>query len=157
MSFGPDGIPSFLVRDYSTAFAKPLTDLFNLPLKCKEYVTKWRETRICSIFKSGDKFEISNYRSITLLWNFSKALESVLNRRLHPFVENFPSLYQYGFVNKISKVRNLLLIIQYISEVLENRGQVDDTDFSKGFESLDYDILRRLLNFDFTQDSAAFI
>lgn len=58
--------------------------LFNLLLKCKEYPTNWKETRICPIFEGSDKCKITNYRSIALICNLSKAFETVFYSSIYP-------------------------------------------------------------------------
>ncbi|KAI0229832.1 hypothetical protein LSAT2_019757, partial [Lamellibrachia satsuma] len=43
--------------------------------------------KIIPVFKSGDRFQFSNYRPISLLSQFSKILEKIFNKRLTSFIE----------------------------------------------------------------------
>jgi hypothetical protein len=58
---GPDGIPAFLLRDCASAFAYPLTVLFNLSLKTSTYPASWKKSLISPIHKKGKKSEVENY------------------------------------------------------------------------------------------------
>ena len=56
--------------------------------------------KIIPVFKSGDRFQFSNYRPISLLSQFSKILEEkIVNKRLTSFIEAQHTLPdgQYGF------------------------------------------------------------
>jgi hypothetical protein len=46
---GRDGIPAFLLRDCGSAFAYPLTALFNLSLKTSTYSASWKKSLISPI------------------------------------------------------------------------------------------------------------
>ena len=78
LTAGPDMIPSFLVKDCATIFAKPLSIIFNLILGESVFSNSWKISRIVPIHKSGRRNEIGNYRPITLINNFAKVFEIVL-------------------------------------------------------------------------------
>ena len=55
--------------------------------------------KIIPIFKKGDKSDINNYRSISVLPVISKIIERVLHSQLHVYLNQHNLLYnhQYGF------------------------------------------------------------
>ena len=63
---------------------KPLTiaHIFNLSLFCGVFPDYMKIAKIIPIFKNGQKTEFTNYRSISILSQFSKILEKLFNRRL---------------------------------------------------------------------------
>lgn len=62
-------------------------------LKCAE---------IIRIFKSGDKYQMTNYRPISLISNLAKIFEKIIHARLYKFIVecNIISSDQYGFMKK---------------------------------------------------------
>lgn len=57
---GPNGIPSFIVKDCVRFLVKQLAILFNLSLSLCMFPSAWKSARIISMFKSGDKSHITN-------------------------------------------------------------------------------------------------
>lgn len=159
MTSGPDSIPSFVVRDCIGSLVNPMNILFNLALKTTTFPDRWKEAKVIPIFKSGDKSHVANYRSISILSNFSKLLEIVLYNRIYPLVRNSISPSQHGFMCHRSTVSNLAVLLQYVSNVLDNRGQVDVvyTDFSKAFDRIDHTVLlEKMGQFGFNNDMKQF-
>lgn len=103
----------------------------------------WKISRICPVFKKGDKNYVINHRPITIICNFSKAFEVVLHKIIYANTRRLISDSQHGFMQGRSTTTNLFCITQYISESLDSGGQVDViyTDFSKAFDRLDHGIL----------------
>lgn len=160
MTSGPDGIPSFIIKDCINVFVNPMHILFNLALKTAIFPNRWKEAKVTPIFKSGDKSNIINYRSISILSNFSKLFEIVLYNRIYPSVRNLISQSQHGFMRHRSTVTNLAVLSQYVSNIVDNRGQVDVvyTDFSKAFDRIDHSILiEKLGQFGFNDPMKRFL
>lgn len=157
---GPDGIPSFLVRDCANIFAKPLCILFNISLKSNTFPDLWKCSKIIPVYKKDSRTDITNYRPITIINNFSKAFELALYQEFYVHVNEQICANQHGFVAGRSTVSNLVCVTQFISEVLDDNGQVDViyTDFSKAFDRLDHGILlRKLSDFGFNRNLVNFI
>lgn len=155
MTSGIDNIPSFLVKDCIHVLAQPLSQLFNTILATNTYPDIWKTSKICPIFKSGDPKLITNYRPIAILCNFSKLLEIIIYDNVYSNVKNSISQYQFGFMERRSTVSNLLCMTQYISEFLDDHGQVDViyTDLQKAFDRIDhYILLKKLKMIGFSVD-----
>ena len=138
----PDMIPSFLLKDCSLVFARPLTALFNLCLSTETFPDGWKLSKLTPIHKKGSKCEVQNYRPITIINNFSKVFEMVLHERISTFFRDQLVDCQHGFVSGRSTVTNLCCITQYLSESIDDKHQCDViyTDFSKAFDQLDHGI-----------------
>lgn len=143
LTAGPDNIPSFILRDCCSIFAKPLAKIFNLCLCTSAFPDVWKLSKLCPVFKKGDRANPSNYRPITIINNFGKVFESVLYARIYAFFSGQLSGCQHGFVGGRSTVTNLLSITQFIADSLDCRLQSDViyADFSKAFDRLDHGIL----------------
>lgn len=140
---GDDLIPAFLLKDARFVLAKPLTFVINLSIETSTFPNLWKRARICPVFKKGDKSLVDNYRPISILSNFAKVFEHVIYSCLCYNTKSIVSNYQHGFLRGRSTVTNLTVITEYISRVLDDRGQVDViyTDFSRAFDSIDFEIL----------------
>lgn len=143
MTSGHDQIPSFLVRDCMSAFIAPLLIIFSRIVQIGIFPDVWKLAKVCPVLKSGCINNIENYRPISILCNFAKVLEILLYAQIYPRVKPFISPQQYGFLEKRSTISNLAIINQFISDSLDNRGQVDViyTDFAKAFDRIDHSIL----------------
>lgn len=153
MTAGIDLIPSFIVKDCASVLCIPMFILFNLSLKTCEFPNTWKIARVCPVFKNGDLSLISNYRAISILNNFAKVFEIVLYNRIHLSIKLVISPNQHGFMANRSTISNLVLITQYISDNLDDQGQVDTvyTDFSKAFDRIDHTILlKKMSGFGFS-------
>ena len=140
---GPDGIPSFIVKDCCNVLCEPLLIIFNTGITSSTFPMCWRTSKVCPILKSGDSSVINNYRPISILSNFAKVFEKILYTSLYSHVESFISPQQHGFVNRRSTITNLSCFSQQVAEVLNKQGQVDViyTDFTKAFDQIDHSII----------------
>jgi hypothetical protein len=140
---GPDQIPSFLLCDCKTIFSSPLKIIFNLIIKTSVFPAKWKESRLCPIFKNGDKSDITNYRPIAIINNFAKIFEFILFERIYHHISSKISVNQHGFMARRSTVTNLVSTTQFLCESLDAHGQVDVIymDLSKAFDRVNHRLL----------------
>ena len=82
---GSDGISNRLLKETSTAIAKPLSDLFNKSFELTKVPKIWKESNICPIFKKDDKSLVTNYRPISLLSCVGKVQERIVYVHLYRF------------------------------------------------------------------------
>jgi hypothetical protein len=89
------------------------------------FPAKWKESRLCPIFKNGDKSDITNYRPIAIINNFAKIFEFILFERIYHHISSNISVNQHGFMARRSTVTNLVSTTQFLCESLDAHGQVD--------------------------------
>ena len=145
---GPDLIPSFLLRDCATCLSKPLHTIFNLSLNTHTFPHQWKSAKICPVFKGGNISDISNYRPISILSNFSKAFEMCIYEKLFSQAKNILSPKQHGFYHKRSTLTNLTCFLQKAHGAVSKKLQLDIiyTDFSKAFDKLDHGLVAKKMS-----------
>lgn len=147
-SSGPDEIPVAVLKYCRRVISKPLTDIFNHALKSGVFPTRWKCANITPVLKKGSRFNVKNYRPISLLSVISKVFESLIHKRLYCHVSKCLSSEQHGFVKRRSTVTNLTEYTQYIASKMDSKIQVDSiyTDFSSAFDSVDHKLLLHKLS-----------
>lgn len=146
-TIGPDGIPSYIVKGCKNSLIKPLVHIINLCFSSGLYPELWKVSRICPVPKKGDKRCGENFRGISILNSLSKVVEIILYDRLFRYMEGSISFCQHGFVPRRSTTSNLLQFTEFVSETLDNQGQVDVIyfDLQKAFDVVDHSILLKKL------------
>ena len=101
--------------------------------------------RIIPLFKSGDNQNVSNYRPISLLPQFSKILEKIFNTRLMNFLNSNNLLYlrQYGFRKNMSTPMAIMELVKNITNAMDNGKFTIGVfiDLKKAFDTVDHRIL----------------
>lgn len=135
-TMGVDNIPAFFVKDCISCLELPLCHLFSLILKQGVFPKQWKVSKICPVFKSGNKSCILNYRPIGIIPNFAKIFESIVSHNVSSHVARQLCDSQHGFIKGRSTATNLCNFTQFVSGALDQRMQVDViyTDFTKAFD-----------------------
>ena len=93
---------------------------------------------------------MSNYRSISLLYNIDKIFEKLMHSRLIEFLEEKQILYyrQFGFRKDFSMNHAILTLLESIQEELNNAIFACRIfiDLKKAFDTISHDILLEKLN-----------
>ena len=85
-SAGYDSFSPQVIKSVIKAIAQPLTSICNLSIQMGSFPDQMKIAKVCPIFKTDDRCEISNYRPISVLPVFSKILEKLLYKRLLSFL-----------------------------------------------------------------------
>lgn len=143
LSQGPDGMPSFLIKDCCAVLCGPLSRLFNSAIRDGIFPQVWKVGKVCPVFKSGSRDMVENYRPVTVLSVVSRVFEKVLYNKIFDNIKETISDKQHGFMRGRSTITNLTCLTQFVSETLDDAGQVDViyTDFSKAFDRIDHNII----------------
>jgi hypothetical protein len=112
-----------MIKLVSNEISRPLAHIFNLSLRSGVFSDKLKMCRVIPIFKTCNKLECDNYRPISLLSSVSKVLEKIVAEKFieHLLVNDLLYVHQYGFLPKQSTQHNLIQIVNYISNDL-NEG-----------------------------------
>jgi hypothetical protein len=81
-AFGPDQIPSRLLRDFADELAPTLTSIFEKSLDTGEISDDWREASIGPLYKKGDRHNAANYRAISLISVSCEIQEHVIHSQI---------------------------------------------------------------------------
>jgi hypothetical protein len=123
-----------------------LVNVINLSLSKGVFPSKLKIAKIIPIFKTGNQSFFTNYRPISLLTNFSKLFEKVMQIRLTLLIEQCEILYtrfQFGFRSNHSTMHSLVSLINNVATAID-RNQIAAgvfIDLSKAFDTLDHEIL----------------
>ena len=152
-AMGHDRIPPYLLKNFAPPLLEPITLLFNQCLVNMRIPIDWKIHKICPIYKSGDKTNISNYRPISLLPILSKVFESIMYNKIIDFIHPRISKLQYGFTKGRSCLSQLLTSYSRIIN-LADQGLSSDViflDFSKAFDTVPHpELLYKLWCFGIT-------
>ena len=94
-----DGISMKLIKRVKRYVVAPLNYICNLSLKSGVFPDKMKIAKVLPLYKSNDKHNVSNYRPVSILPQFSKILEKIFEKRLRKFIDKNDLLFdgQYGF------------------------------------------------------------
>jgi hypothetical protein len=97
-TFQNSRVPGILLEEIDAhSVNSPLTYIWNKSLSSSIFPTRLNFSVVKPAFKNGDKFNISNYRPISLLTAFSKVFEKVIYARLYQLLSQHDINEQYGF------------------------------------------------------------
>ena len=148
-SHGHDGLSNKFIKSNKTALCKLLHILFNTSLESGIFPESYKKSNVVPLFKSKNKFNVTNYCPISLLPLISKILEKVAYCRTDNFLGANDQIFisQYGFHSGHSCEN---AVSELASEILKGRNNNKNTkalflDLSKAFNTLDHDLLLRKL------------
>ena len=130
-----------MLKCLSTKFQTGILKLFNLVLSVGYYPDIWNQGLITPIFKSGDKFDPSNYRGICVNSNLGKLFCSIINSRVLNFLteHNTLSKCQIGFLPNYRTSDHIFTLHTLIERhVIQNKTKIYACfiDFKQAFDSI---------------------
>ena len=150
-STGHDGISLKLLKFLSPVLTKPLSLIINQSLVSGIFPTKLKIAKVLPFLKKDDVTLMDNYRPISLLTSISKLFEKVVFDQLYDYFQNNHLFYssQYGFRKLHStEFAALELIDRTLKDIDERNISVAIfMDLSKAFDTLDYQILLKKLDY----------
>ena len=98
-SSGHDNISNILLKSLKESLIPPLTMIFNSSIKDGMFPHGMKAADVIPLYKTKEKYLVTNYRPISLLITISKILEKVIYSRTYNFLTHTGQLYQsqYGF------------------------------------------------------------
>ena len=139
-----DGIPSEVLKASSIVISPPLVKLINFSMQQGKFPDCLKIAKVIPLFKSGDPYDLNNYRPISILTVISKVFERVVHNRIYRFLEKFDLLCesQFGYRCKRSAVNAIASITEMLREKSSKSGtKCVFLDLSKAFDTIDHEIL----------------
>ena len=148
-SSGHDNLSNILLKQIKEPITYPLTVINNHSIAEGELPSSMKAADVSPLYKSKERYMVTNYRPISLLITMSKILEKVVYCKAYNFLVETEQLYQsqYGFRTGHS-CQNA--ISELIGNIVKNQEENKLTigvfiDLSKAFDTLSHDILLRKL------------
>ena len=101
--FGSDGIASHFIKIAFPVISQSLCSIFMLSINTGKFPDCWKTARFAPIFKSGEQYDRSNYRPISVLPIVSRLFEKLIydqlynhldkNKYLHTHQSSFRALH----------------------------------------------------------------
>lgn len=138
-------ISTKVIKDCFLITIKQITFLFNQICNTGIFPLLWKEALVVPLFKSGNKFIISNYRPISLLPVVAKLLEKLLHKRLYKHLDNikFFSVCQCGFRPRLGIEDSIDKLLRYAYSNFNNNKFLLTIfyDLCKAFDTIDHGLL----------------
>ena len=82
-STGLDNISPKLFKFFPVKILSCFVHIFNLSMSEDKFVTRFKHAKVVPVLKSKDKYDMDNFRPISLLPVASKILEKIIHTRLY--------------------------------------------------------------------------
>ncbi len=143
-STGPDGIPPWLLKEFSWLLARPITAIFNSSLR-EGYIPKeWKSAHVVPLPKCHPVQSMSDIRPISLTPVIAKVLESIVLRWFNLDIQNRIDPNQFGCQSGTSTTDALVEILHKWYEATDTCGnfaRVVLLDYSKAFDLINHNTL----------------
>ena len=123
---GHDGITSKILKLGGDVLKVPLTYIVNTSIKNSEYPAYWKISKMIALYKKGSRYEMKNYRPLSLLCVAGMILERVVAIQIEDYFEsnNLLGPFQFGFRKYKSTISELLTLFDSLLEGKENRKEI---------------------------------
>ena len=146
---GPDNIPAKALKADTATSSDMLYDLLGEVWKVEDVPAEWKEGHLIKLPKKGDLSKCENYRGIMLLSAPGKVLNRIILERIKTAVDKYLREEQAGFRAGRSctdQIATLRVILEQ-SQEYKSPLYVTFIDFEKAFDSLDREVLWKLMQY----------
>lgn len=123
----------------------PLAHIINLCFKKGIFPDELKIAIVVPIHKNGEKYNINNYRPISMLNSLSKVFEKIIANRIMNFFMKHELLSdkQFGFMKKIGTTDAIARLSEYLHNGLDKSKPIIATyiDLSKAFDCVNHKLL----------------
>ena len=142
---GIDDIPTKLIKAAKYVLSPYLSKLINYCLKNGRYFDELKIARVTPLHKGGSKFDLQNYRPISVLTSFNKIFETIIKKRLLKFWNKYNvfTANQFGFRENYSTTLAVTQFCEYIRNETDQNNNVCAIfmDLAKAFDTVNHEIL----------------
>lgn len=161
-SIGLDNISPKFIKLILHLILPQITFLFNSVLTQSCFPSAWKFAKVVPVPKKSSPISISDFRPISILPYLSKALEKIMKNQICEYIHshNIISEFQSAYRPKHSTTTALLKVTGDIRKNIDCRNLTILVllDFSKAFDSVDFDILsQKLVDIGFSSSSIKLI
>ena len=152
-SCGPDGVSPLFLK-MLTELSEPLCNLFSMSVQQGCVPKVWQIAKVIPIFKGkGSMLEVKNYRPISLINVYCKALERLVRNKIMSYLEseNLLSTCQSSFRSGLSTLTQQINAQALIVDNINQLKCVDGvySELSKAFDTITHsNLLLKLRAFD---------
>ena len=82
-----------------------LAYICNLSLLTSIFPSDWKQAKVTPIFKDGDKFDVGNYRPISVLSIIFKILERAVHDQLYSFLTTNSILHPHSLDSEVATLQ----------------------------------------------------
>ena len=96
---GLDSISSKLLKISAPVICTSIAEVFNCSISSGIFPDDWKLARVTPVFKSGDSYDVNNYRPISIIPVIAKVCEKIIFDQFYKFLNdnNLLSNCQSGF------------------------------------------------------------
>jgi hypothetical protein len=150
LTAGYDDIHKSLVKQCIQLIIGPLTHIYNLSLRSGVFPDEWKLAKVKPLYKKGDRYDIQNYRPVSIISVFAKLLETLMFNRLILFLYERRILTeaQNGFRKRKCIETAVQSFIKLIQEALDKRVHLIGTfiDLTKAYDTFNHKLLLEKLS-----------
>ncbi|XP_049816629.1 uncharacterized protein LOC126263579 [Schistocerca nitens] len=124
ISSGYDEVPDLILKVCAPHIVKPLSTIYNQPLKTGIFPDALKIAKVSPLLKKGSPDLVSNYRPLSILSIFSKILEKLFYDRLINFIKNHApiSIQQHGFSKSLSTQTAIFELLDHILKSIDQHN-----------------------------------
>ena len=142
---GPDGIPSWLLKDNAHNFAEPLAVTFNASIKQALVPAVFKMARIVPIPKTSEPKNFGDYRPVSITSIISRIFEKIVMKRfVSPQYNTWLPSNQHGFRNGASTTTAILELQNHVASSEEKHFdymRILSGDLSKAFDRVQHNLI----------------
>ncbi len=154
------GLDQALLKKHKDTLAIPIACIINKSFDESFFPSSLKTAIITPIFKSGDRYEICNYRPISILPAISKVIEKVVAEQIHAHLNNENLLHPRQFVFRAnhSTETACCFFLETIKASLDKGGVVGAVflDLRRAFDTVNHSVLLTKLSHFNLSSSAHF-
>ena len=142
---GPDGIPTWLLRDFTPLLAAPVCAIFNSSIRESALPVMWRHATVVPIPKTNPpRIVEKDLHPVSLTLVLAKELEFFVCNWMLQLVGDQLDPSQFGAIKNSSAVRALVNLVHDWSVATDSSDKMVRAlllDYHKAFDLIDYHIL----------------